>query len=77
MQNNDYGLTEDKDVYWTIHRILDANYSKESWVKIRYYQALKAITFLHKPSVKDDNCSYCLEYYPCQTVALIWSELDA
>jgi hypothetical protein len=77
MPKDEFGITEDKNIYWAIHRTLDGNYDKSSWIRIRYYQALKAITFLHKPSVNDDNCSYCLEFYPCQTTALIWSELDA
>jgi hypothetical protein len=77
MTEENFGLTDEKNVYWSIHRNLDANYSTRSWVRIKYYEALKAITFLHKPSVESDNCSYCLESYPCQTMTLIRSSINA
>ena len=75
MTDNNFGMTENKDIYWRIHRHLDANYSTRSWAQIVNYQALKAIVFLHKPTVLNESCVYCLEIYPCKTIHMIWSKI--
>ena len=71
------GLTDEKSVYWQIHRHLDGNRNTNSWAQLVNYEALKAILFLHKPTVHNDNCVYCFELYPCKTVDLIWSKINA
>jgi hypothetical protein len=71
------GINDEKNVYWKIHRHLDANRSTQSWAQLVNYEALKAIVFLHKPTVNNDNCTGCNELYPCKTIALIRSSINA
>jgi hypothetical protein len=76
MPSNEFGISDNKDIYWAIHRHLDGNYSTRSWAQAVNYEALKAIVFLHKPTVHNESCGYCLEIYPCKTIHLIWIKVQ-